>query len=86
MVLRVKENLTIENLGHCSAEAVEKLRKVLHAGAQARVDSRRKDFYEVQNGSRVFWIHVSPVNGNVVLLASWEKPVSGSTKLAPQAA
>jgi len=84
MTIKLNENPVIENLGHYPAESVEKLRQLLAAGAPAQVDTRRKDFYEVHNGSRVYWIHISPINGHVVLLAVWQKPEVGAA--APQAA
>jgi hypothetical protein len=73
MVLRLNQQPNIEDLRNHSAETVEKLRQLLAAGAPARPDPRRKDFYEVENCSRVFYIHISPVNGKVLLLATWLK-------------
>jgi hypothetical protein len=84
MVLKASDNPVIENLGHYPAESVETLRQLLAAGAPAKADARRKDFYELHNGSRVYWIHISPVNGRVVLLAVWQKPTL--TAAASQAA
>jgi hypothetical protein len=74
--------LTIENLGHCPDENVERLRGLLAAGALARADEHRVNFYEIENGKHVFWIHVSPVNGHVVLLAIWDKPTITATTRA----
>jgi hypothetical protein len=44
---------------------------LLASGAPAHPDPHRVGFYEVQNHSQVFYIHVSPVNGKVLLLATW---------------
>ena len=74
MTIKMNESPIIENLGKYPAESVENLRQLLAKGAPAEPDSHRKDFYELQNGSRVYWIHISPVNGHVVLLAIWQKP------------
>ncbi|HWQ03637.1 MAG TPA: hypothetical protein VNL38_04080 [Candidatus Nitrosotenuis sp.] len=82
MVLRLNRNLTIENLGHFPDENVERLRGLLAAGAVARADEHRVNFYEIENGKHVFWIHVSPVNGHVVLLAVWDKPTVTTTTRA----
>lgn len=41
--------------------------------ARSRPDLRRKHFFELQNGSKVFYIHISPRNGKVYLLAIWDK-------------
>ncbi|MCH8947531.1 MAG: hypothetical protein IH789_07860 [Acidobacteria bacterium] len=73
MVLRREKNLTIEDLRNHPAETIEKLRGLLTAGALAHADPRRPDFYELENGSQVFYIHVSPTNGKVLLLATWPK-------------
>jgi hypothetical protein len=79
MTIKLNESSIIENLGKYPADSVENLRQLLAKGAPAKPDSHRKDFYELQNGSRVYWIHISPVNGHVVLLAIWQKPIVTST-------
>ncbi|MFQ5663012.1 MAG: hypothetical protein ACE5HL_04195 [Terriglobia bacterium] len=73
MVLRLNEKLTIDNLRNYPAETVERLRALLAAGALAHADPRRKNFYELENGTRVFYIHVSPNGGKVLLLATWPR-------------
>ena len=65
--------LIIENLRHYPAELVEKLHRLLAQGVEAQPDPRRKGFYDLDSGTRVFFIHISPVSGNVILLASWLK-------------
>jgi hypothetical protein len=65
------EEVKVENLRNYSAEVVDKLQSLLLTGAEADVDPQRKGFYDVYNGRRVFFIHISPVSGNVMLLASW---------------
>jgi len=72
MLLRLKENPRIEDLRNHPAESVETLRTLLRSGAPARPDPRRRDFYEVDNCSRVFYIHITP-HGRVLLLAIWSK-------------
>ncbi len=73
MVLRLSETPKIEDIRRHPAELVEKLSALLVAGAKATADPRRKNFYELENCSRVFYIHISPHNGKVYLLATWEK-------------
>lgn len=70
MTLKMKE-VKVENLRNYSDEVVDKLRGLLLTGADADLDPQRKGFYDVYNGTRVFFIHISPVSGNVMLLASW---------------
>lgn len=77
MLLQVKENLSIEDVRRHPAELVEKLRALLAAGAPAEEDPHRRAFYELQNGSRVYYIHISPVTGRVWLLATWVKEQEG---------
>lgn len=73
MVLRLNGNLKIENLRHYPAQTVEKLRRLLADGALAQADPHRENFYELDNGSHGFYIHVAPVHGKVMLLAAWAK-------------
>ncbi len=77
MILRLNGNTRIDNLRNYPPEVVEKLRALLNAGADAKPDPRRQNFYDVANGVRMFYIHLSP-RGSVWLLASWLKPVQPS--------
>src|SRR5215469_382373 len=70
MLLRLIETPRIEDLGNHSKETVETLRWLLRNGAPARRDPRREGFYEVENCSRVFYIHITP-RAAVWLLAIW---------------
>lgn len=72
MLLRLNETPRIEDLRNHTAESIETLRTLLRVGAPARPDLRRRDFYEVDNSSRVFYIHITP-RGTVWLLAIWTK-------------
>jgi len=72
MLLKLNETPRIEDLRNHSAESIETLRTILQTGAPARPDPRRRDFYEVDNCSRVFYIHITP-KGKVWLLAVWAK-------------
>ena len=71
MILRLSHLPAIDNLRHYPREVVERLKSALKNGAPAKADPRRKGFYDVTDGERVFFIHISPVSGNVWLLASW---------------
>jgi hypothetical protein len=64
----------IEDPRNHPAETVAALRDILSSGARAIPDPKRRGFYEVQSDSLVYYIHVSPVNGNVLLLATWPHP------------
>ncbi len=73
MVLQVNNRPMIENLRKYPVETVEKLRRLLAAGAHAQPDPRRKNFFEVQDGCEVFYIHLTPFSRKVMLLARWDK-------------
>lgn len=72
MLLRLNGDVRVEDRWNHSLEIVEELRGLLAAGADAVADPHRKDFYEVDNGFRVFYIHICP-SGKVLLLAVWSK-------------
>jgi len=79
MKLRMEKEPIIENLRNHSAETVGKLRDLLIAGAPARLDPHRKNFYELENCSKVYYIHLSPTNGKVMFLAVWDKGAGEKT-------
>jgi len=69
--LRLKEKPFVEDVHNYGASLVQRLSDLLVAGASARADARRKGFYDVTDGERVYFIHISPVSGKVFLLATW---------------
>jgi len=77
--LRFSGKLQIEDVRKHSEETIAKLRRLLTDGATAQADPRRKDFYEVENGRVVYYIHIPPTAGKVYLLAIWPKECSSAT-------
>jgi hypothetical protein len=75
------EVLTIEDLGSHSAATVIGLGILLAGPVNATPDMKRKGFYEVEDGSTVYYIHVSPVSGTIFFLATWKK-LTAPTALA----
>ena len=73
MHLQISEQARLENPRNYASGIMDELRGLLTAGGEARPDARRANFYEVENGENIFYFHVSPVNGNVVLLAKWSQ-------------
>ena len=71
--LRFSGNFQIEDLRKHSEETIARLQRLLADGATLEVDPRSKDFYEVENGRVVYYIHVPPTPGKVYLLATWPK-------------
>lgn len=87
MVMKLEHGLDIEDPRHHSQERVETLRQLLAGGARVEADPKRSDFFEVESGSDVYYIHISPITGKIVLLAAWPKaPVAGEEVPAWQAA
>lgn len=72
MIVKMSGPIQIDNLRHYPAEVVERLRSLLATGALAIPDSHRRNFYDLEDGEHMFYIHMSPT-GTVLLLASWRK-------------
>ncbi|MGH9709170.1 MAG: hypothetical protein ACRD4H_08045 [Candidatus Acidiferrales bacterium] len=87
MVMKLEHEVNIEDPRHHSEERVEVLRRLLAGGARVESDPKRPDFYEVESGSDIYYIHISPVTGNILLLAAWPKDGAPSEEVrATQAA
>ena len=76
MFLKIANDLNIENLNDYPTEVVSQLEELLASGVEARLDPKRKNFYDVENVGRGFFIHASPPSGNVMLLATWPMGLS----------
>ena len=61
----------IEDVRNHPEETVLALRDILSGGATIIPDPKRRGFFEVQSDALVYYIHVSPVSGNILLLATW---------------
>ena len=72
MILKMNGPFRIDNLRRYSIEAVERLRSALVAGVTATADPHRKDFYDLEDGNTIFFIHLNRT-GTVILLACWRK-------------
>jgi hypothetical protein len=70
-MIQVKEEARIENPRKYEPGAVEHLRRLLEVGIPAQRDAHRENFYEIESNYETYYIHVSPITGNVVLLAKW---------------
>lgn len=69
--VRVQEDAIIENPRHYERDAIETLQRLLRAGVAVERDPRRQNFYEIDVDAETYYVHISPVSGNVVLLARW---------------
>lgn len=71
MILRLNAATQVDNQRNYPAEIVERLRVLLINGATAYADIHREYFFDVVDGPRVYFIHISPATHNVILLATW---------------
>jgi hypothetical protein len=72
MVANLRGNIQIEDVGNHPKKAVADLHCLLVQGASTVADPKRNGFYEVESDSTVYYIHVSPVTGKILLLATWQ--------------
>ncbi|HEV2522314.1 MAG TPA: hypothetical protein VGT24_08025 [Candidatus Acidoferrales bacterium] len=77
MVIQIKEGARIENPRNYETREVEQLRCLLTAGSSAQRDPRRENFYELEGAAETFYIHISPISGEVILLAKWNRQSEG---------
>jgi hypothetical protein len=61
----------IEDLGNHPAELVMALQRLLEGGATIIPDPKRTGFYEVESDALVYYIHVLPITGKILLLTTW---------------
>jgi len=71
MTCCMTSEIQIENPRHHPPETVLALRDVLSGGATVVPDPKRRGFYEVQSDTLTYYVHISPVSGNILLLATW---------------
>ena len=82
MRMNFGEVLRIEDLGNHSAAAVIGLGILLAGTVNVTPDLKRKGFYEVEDSSTVYYIHVSSVRGTIFFLASWENLATSRGELS----
>jgi hypothetical protein len=83
MTASISSKIQIEDLRNHPADT-ETLRTLLSVGAAVIPDPKRSDFFEVESESLVYYIHISPVTGNILLLAAW--PIEADKSNAGRAA
>jgi hypothetical protein len=72
MRMNFGEVLNIKDLGKHSAATVIRLGIILAGTVNVTPDPKRKNFYDVEGGSTVYYIYVSPATGTISLIAIWE--------------
>lgn len=71
MVMALEREMQIEDLRNHPAETLKMLRYLLFSGAKVTPDPKRADFYELEDAETVYYIHISPISGKILLLATW---------------
>jgi hypothetical protein len=73
MRLQMREGTKIENPRAYANQVVEGLRELLAAESHVQSDPNREHFYQLEDDKNAYYIHVSPITGNVILLAKWTR-------------
>ena len=82
-----RENIRIENARLYPSEVVDRLYAALRNGSALYADESRPNFYDLNTGGRTYFIHISPANGGVTLIATWaQKHTSDNSKSDGQTA
>ncbi len=71
MELHWKSDVRIEDLRNHSTEVVSSLKEILSEGAYMTPDAKRPGFYEIENETHVYYVHIHETTGKVMLLATW---------------
>lgn len=78
MVTVLEREFEIEDPRNHPVDTINCLHELLAGGAELLPDPKRAGFYELHHESTVYYIHVSPVTGKIILLATW--PLQGSSR------
>lgn len=75
MKLALKSKAEIENPRGYGEDSVDILRELFadeeFLRSAAHADPQRPGFFEAEAAGRIFYFHVSPITGKVLLLACW---------------
>jgi len=69
--MRWERDMQIEDLRDHPRELIAELGDLLASGAAPIPDPRHPELYEIRSDAQVFYVHISPVTGKVLLLATW---------------
>jgi hypothetical protein len=69
--MRWAYGLQIEDLRDHPTELIVQLRHLLASGTEAIPDPKHPELYEIKSDAQVFYVHISPVTGKVLLVATW---------------
>lgn len=86
MRLNFGQKLEIRDLGKHSAIQVISLGILLAGPVNVTPDPKRRAFYEVERGSTVYYIYVSPASGTIFLIATWRRRLPPAPELPAEVA
>ena len=72
MRMNFGEVLNIKDLGKHPAITLIRLGILLAGTVNATRDPKRENLYEVEGGSTIYYIYVSPISGTISLIAAWK--------------
>jgi hypothetical protein len=72
MAANLRGRFQIEDLGNHSTQAVADLYCLLAGGATTTADPKRHGFYEIEGESTIYYVHLTPATGKILLLATWQ--------------
>jgi hypothetical protein len=71
MVMRWEHGVHIQDIRNHPPELLRGLESLLLKGASLIPDARHPGFFEVQDDTQVYYVHIVPNSRKVLLLASW---------------
>ena len=71
MVMRWEQNVQVQDMRNHPPELVRGLETLLMRGTSLTPDPRHPGFFEIQDGTQVYYVHVVPESGKVLFLAAW---------------
>jgi hypothetical protein len=69
--MRWERDVQIQDLRDHPRELIVELGDLLASGTEAIPDPKHPELYEIKSDAHVFYVHISPVTGKVLLLATW---------------
>lgn len=73
-----RDAMRIENPRLYPLEIVEELQAALSGGGKLRANELRINFYDLATEDRTYFIYVSPVSGDITLIATWAQNSSSA--------
>ena len=72
MTINVKDTEKIRDGRRHPPEVLGEFKALLAGGAAISSDPKRPDIYELQRGDEIFYFYLSPITGEILLLAVWQ--------------